>query len=565
MPTRHDVTSVPLQGGYVAKQCPVRAQNDAIVPGEPLPPSSFQERLFKGGNDFEAEVFAELISLHPDAVVIGAEVHGPESEAATLAAMQGEAALILGGRLPADEVGRRLGKPDILVRARSGGYRVVDVKGHMNLEPARGTASEFPGLCSPLRTPAYEVAAVDADFAAKKKESDLLQLAHYQRMLEAHGLGATDGRWSGIIGTERRVVWYDLDAPLKRTPSTTEGTKVRSTMERYDFEFNFRLDIIAVAEQHRADPSIPLLTVPVKIGECESCPWWGHCGPILDAAPGDISLLPRVGWKEWKFHHDRGVTNRAELAALDLTHDAERYAGMSQVALHEQIDQARAAVGADPAYRRRGIDSLTVPRADVEVDIDMENVETGCYLWGCLVTDRSAAGDASSKYRPFATWAPMTPDVEAANSLQFWRWLMSMRSQVTSGGRTFRAYCWNAGAENTYLRRLGLANGLADEVEGFIASESWVDLLDVWNRQIITGHGSGLKVIAPIAGFHWGVEDAGGGESMIRYDLAAAGDDAAQEWLLRYNRGDVEATLAVREWMATAALQGIGDCVAPVA
>jgi predicted RecB family nuclease len=44
---------------------------------------------------------------------------------------------------------------------------------------------------------------------------------------------------------------------------------------------------------------------------------------------------------------------------------------------------------------------------------------------------------------------------------------------------------------------------------------------------------------------------------MVRYDLAAAGDEGAKRWLLDYNRGDVEATLAIREWMDTAAVPGV--------
>jgi predicted RecB family nuclease len=60
-----------------------------------------------------------------------------------------------------------------------------------------------------------------------------------------------------------------------------------------------------------------------------------------------------------------------------------------------------------------------------------------------------------------------------------------------------------------------------------------------------------------------GYRRRGGEESMLRYDFAVAveeeGDrERAREWLLTYDRGDVEATLAVREWLETAsAIQSI--------
>ncbi len=410
MTTRHDVSAVPLQGGYVAKRCPVRAQNDALLPGEPAPPDPLAERLIARGVAFQAEVVGGILRLHPEA----AAVDGPDGEARaamTQAALAAGASPIVSARLPADTAGRRVGTPDLLVAAAGGGYRAIDIKSHQTLELSEARAIELAGLCTGLEALTLEAALTDPELAARRREGDALQLAHYQRMLEAAGLAAEGPRYGGIIGTERRVVWYDLDRPAWRTPSSTGRTKLRTTMERYDFEFDFRLDILAVAAQHRADPKVQPLVVPVRCTECPGCPWNAHCRVILEAGTGDVSLLPRIGWTQWKVHRDHGVRDRAALAALDWgtaravatgvdltglraaaagrapempvlelgdawkrTRDLERlqevgiatvgdllalddatagYSGSDLTSLPEQIDLARVALGGQRVYRRR--------------------------------------------------------------------------------------------------------------------------------------------------------------------------------------------------------------------
>jgi hypothetical protein len=178
---RHDVSSVPLQGGYVAKECPVRAQNNIVVPAEPVAPSSVLERRFQQARDFEDAVVSDVQGRHgADATTVG-------SQDATSEAMARRVPLILGGHLPTDLPGRRVGRPDLLVLAPAGGYRPIDVKHHVTLEPARSDGAGIRSRCSPLDRPWLEDAVVDELWSARKREADLLALAHYQRMLETAG------------------------------------------------------------------------------------------------------------------------------------------------------------------------------------------------------------------------------------------------------------------------------------------------------------------------------------------------------------------------------------------
>lgn len=608
--SRFDVSHVPPQGGYLAKRCPVRAQNDVIRPADPLPVSPELQRRIDQGQSFEAAGVAQLEQLAVETLVVDAET--PEAlEAATVDAVESRVDVIVGARLPTDVTGRRVGKPDLLVLSEGGGYRAVDFKHHMALEPALPGRSGVVALCSALERPFLEDASIDGSYWARKREEDLLQLAHYQRMLEAAGLASEAGRWGGILGTERRIVWYDLDAPVWRSSGSGSDQAMQSSMERYDIQFDLRLDIIAAAQAHKEDPSVDLLAVPVRIGECDDCPWWGYCRERLQSGSGDVSLIPRIGWREWKIHRDHGVNDRAALARLDpvtarlvsagldipefqrlvegldddtpirdlgvvvrakaqldrleaegvetfgelmrLDRVTATYQGSGMSWLPEQIDLARAALGPSPVYRRRGIDGVAVPRADVEVDVDMENIEEGVYLWGALQSIRED-GATPSTYHGFVSWETLTPTTELQNFSEFWNWMRRVRADAFRRGKSFRAYCYNASAENTHLKKLGLRLGILDEVIAFIQSEEWVDLLRIVDDQLITGTGSGLKAIAPLTGFKWSVDDPGGGVSMVQYDIAAAAEataerSTARDWLVTYNQGDVEATLAIRDWL----------------
>jgi predicted RecB family nuclease len=605
---RYDVSTVPLQGAYIAKRCPVRIQNDVLQPAAPLPVSAEAQLRMDQGVAFERDVFAELRDRERAGwVFVGEDVGREDAVAQTVDALERQAPVVAGGYLPLDESGRRTGRPDLLVLAGDG-YVPVDVKHHLTLEVDDAGAA----ATSPPASPFPEEAAPRPGWARRKRKDDALQLAHYRRMLEAMGCAAGSLE-AGIIGKEREVVWYDLAEPLWQTPAKSDGKKrkMRSTLEVYDFEFGFRLDIAAVAIRHLSAPGTELLVVSLRCGECAECLWRDHCDTTLLAGSGDPSLLPGVGYPAWRALRDAGIVDRAGVAALhyptarlaadgvdlDRVLDAAGPAdptdelgallpragkqvavleehGITTVAeLRSQVDavtagigkrrflpkailDARAAVGEAPVYRRPGASGEGVPRGGLEIDVDMENTNDGTYLWGALVTDRAGTGLVAPGYHPFVGWEPVDEAVETEVFRSFWDWLTDLRRRAAGGGVTLRAFCWHESAENSQMRRIAAADeGLAAAVRSFIDSDEWIDLQKVFTASWMTGASTGLKVVAPLAGFDWPVDDPGGGLSMVRYAAAVDPEateerrSAARTWILDYNRGDVEATLRIREWL----------------
>lgn len=615
--SRRDVSRVPAQGGHVARRCPLRVQFDLLPPPEAPRAESVMTRLrIAEANAFEATVVAEMRAANPAILSVGAERSADERVAVTMQAMADGVDVIVGGRLPDDEAGRRTGRPAILARVGTradgrAGYLPVDVKHHKTLLPC-GRENQEAALLSELRAPSRAAATSDPAWAVRSLRNDSLQLAHHHRMLEACGHAGAE-RWGAVIGKERRVAWVDLDVPRFR--STWKGHDDESALERYDFEFAFRLDVIAAALDGKS------IVEPVLVDECSSCPWYTHCGPRL-LAGDSVSLLPLYGYVQWHTHRKAGVGTRVDLARLDrrsaLLRDAlpqaTDVAGLVDLAaaaapgtpvadlvgeqekqlavladhgvatagdvvaldqrvlaLHNRmvggslagaIDVARVAVSGQGAlHRRRGVDEVDVPAVDIEIDIDMENTLDGTtYLWGAL---------AGGVYVPVVDWGRPSELLEAQLFARFWAWVAQQHDAAHDSGRSIAFYCWSAGAERGALTsgaalaetHLGMA-GVSDAVAAFVAGDEFVDLLQVLRTQLESGGSNGLKAIAPRAGFSWRDEEPSGDLSMLWHRTAVGGADdeaAARQRLLDYNEDDVRATAAVRRWLRATSFPAVKD------
>lgn len=379
---------------------------------------------------------------------------------------------------------------DLLLRTPEGTYIPVIVSNHRVARPhpeatTPGVPTHRLGLSQPL----------ELNYKPRHHTVDGYRLGLAARSLEA--LGVDSGR-GAAIGQDRGTAFF------------TDTARYQPALQR-------ALDA-------------PLPTAPRRVKECDTCRFWPLCEKELRAAD-DLSLyLPG----------DRGDKLRDEgIDTVQALIDAH-------LSPHSELAAAwRAGV---PLLKRPGA-AVRVPRADVEVDIDMEAyLDEGAYLWGAL--------DDAGRYHPFVTWEPLGGKAEAANFAEFWDWLMATRAQAHAAGQTFAAYCFAAGGENHWMRQssarfehLGPGQPSRTAVEEFIASDEWVDVFRYVRREFAGPRGIGLKVVAPEAGFTWAQGDFDGEESVRARRIAVRGDDAMRRALLQYNADDARATRAIREWM----------------
>lgn len=385
---------------------------------------------------------------------------------------------------------------DVLARQADGTYLPVIVTNH---RVARKTDSG-------ATTPMIAVQrlglgkTVEAPYRLRHHASDGYRLALIARALDELGV---DGGRGGAIGQDRTRVFVTSTEALQ--PALDKA--------------------LAAGWSDR----------PRRLKECATCRFWNLCEPELREMD-DISLvLPGDTADKYR---DRGITTVQGLIDADLG---------------EPSTLAFAWRHGIPLVKR--VPEVTGPRAEVEVDVDMEAyLDQGAYLWGAF---------DGSDYRGFVTWDRLGGQAEAENFAKFWQWLMSVRAQAHADGKTFAAYCYSAHGENHWLtmsarRFAGVHEGVPDEQEvaDFISSDEWVDVFTSVKSQFIGPEGLGLKVVAPQTGYTWRTADMDGEESVNARRVAVSDlpeSEAARYDLLTYNEDDTRATAALRQWLRAGA------------
>ncbi|MGY1684439.1 TM0106 family RecB-like putative nuclease [Geodermatophilus sp. SYSU D00867] len=553
-----------LLGGYSAKRCPRATHNqyDSTVPRVVWEPDAAVHERKEAGRSFEDDVVVALLRACPSAVDLR-EHDGDKTAhvAATLSHLQAGTRLIIGGRLPDDVVGGRTGKPDLLVRAENRsdgrpGYHVGDIKHHLVTERRNGS----PALVSVPSTPERASAAARDTARLRWREDDCLQLAHYWRLLQASGFAA-EHPWGAVLGTDGlrgyvadplALVWHDLAEPAFETFSRASGTQWRSSLERYDHEHGFRVDVALVARRRTGAPDDPEpLVLPIGHEECATCEWAPVC---VDTLPDDDlsnELRADLSIREYLTLRKAGIDTVADLATADVDELLTQSYETETAHLRTRARRLRKArLNAELAHAgvvlRRRPDAPVIPSADVEYDVDCEwNPQERVYLWGVL---RSKGG--TSSYMPFVDFGAADDEAEYDLLVRFLTWLDGQVRADAAAGRSTAVFYYSP-AETKQIRRITEAVGRPlPTLRTGAAVNAWIDLLPYVRASLDSRWGHGLKIVAVYgAGFEWRDEDPGGLQSQLWYEQAVAGDDTAELRLLAYSEDDVNATFAVRRWV----------------
>jgi predicted RecB family nuclease len=481
-------------------------------------------------------------------VIIGANISG---------VCETELKKHLGDRCKGDE--ERVSRPDLLIKVGEDSgltqWAPVDIKSHRSFDKKnKSNQVELMDLetLEPLETSIGRIG-----------KNDAIQLAHYKLHLRALGLAPADYK-AGIIGSDgKQIAWTCLDQTR-----FGKGKAAPDALSIYIEDFIDAQEIIAQSLRQAKDDSTTVnalaMVQPDGVYGCKSCEYKEVCLKEMNAFKnneGHLTLLASVTPNQLINipDHIESITDLRQAANLsDFAATAQIRARVWQTKKPELLDPK---------------ESFNLPEYDVEIDIDLENSQAALqeidpghaigrdqvYLYGYGIHDRTVDKDwRSAQIDSFGNYDD-TEESEYEVLLNMWQLLETEVAKAESDQKTIGIFHYSHHERiwwrNFSSRHAGKRGVPTEEFCETFMTNYFVDLRPFAEKISFPTMSYSIKALAPVAGFEWKVEDAGGAMSLLKYKTATAVDcdqtvrSAAIKWLRSYNLDDIRATFAVREYI----------------
>ena len=463
-------------------------------------------------------------------------------------------------KLHGKEISVRTSRPDIIIRTGTSPegrplWAPVDIKSHEAIGENKSNSvyvTKLPELKPDLTN----------KVTGRLSEKDSLQLAHYVAHLKE--IGFSDGTdFGGIIGRNfESIVWADLNDTFFGV-----GAKSESANNKYLVQFTSATKTIRSAIERSENPALPPVTISRRVSGdfgCPACEFRDICRKEMESFDnnfGHVTLLSEVTAPKAAEHfsHLEDIRSLAEAEGLSAF-------GMKS-ALRAQVWLDKTPRIIDPA------NPPELATYDVEIDIDLENtqaifheaeleevaVSDRVYLYGYGIHDRTVNPDWKSVELGYFDAYQNTDEGELKVLNSMWQKLFDEVSKHEAAGKSVAIFHYSQ-HEVTWWRNY------AEKYEGQEGVPTEEELMRFINRYFkdlyretkkiafpLTGYS--IKTLAKAAKFNWQVADAGGGNSLVKFQTAIsklkpkAEQDEAIAWLRSYNADDVRATFAVRNWV----------------
>jgi predicted RecB family nuclease len=544
-----------------------------LTPDEPDP---VLEEFKKLGFSHEAKSITALKDAIPTLIEIDQKKSFPEMELDTARAMLDPNAFIISGAYISENAEKELAKafgipfkpterasrPDLIIRVgtRSDGrpaWAPVDIKSHRAVTESKANFI-FTSAISEI------LPLQDSREQGRLDYNDLHQLAHYTRHFQALGI-AGDDLWVGIIGRDLdNCVWARIGDVVMG-----QGKAQESFLSVYDQQFAEAREVVRLSQIENLDLTKKSGVIPVnssgKMG-CTACKYKSTCLEEMEAfdnGHGHVTLLARITplIVEKNFPQIESINDLLVQTPLnDAMVTAQIRARVKKTEVPELLDPSTPVV---------------IPEADIEIDIDLENSmealreleidepigEDRLYLYGFGIHDRTISKDWQSAVIDTYSNYSNTEDGEFEVMSKMWNRLQQEILKAENSGKSIKIFhysphefTWWKKFANRFVGRPGVPT--LNELEEFKISYL-VDLYPIAQKFAFPAKSYSIKDLAPLAKFEWSVPMAGGANSLFKYKdainetLDQSVRDEAIEWLDAYNRDDVRATFAVRNYLRT--------------